>query len=332
MIKLFIIPVLSLFLLSACSEDKNSSETVNATEHSITASLPDTSPSSITDIVQNGQPWINDMTVALERAKAEDKDLLINFTGSDWCSWCIKIRDEIFSHNEFFDEAPKDFILVEIDFPQSIKQSENLKAQNSQLQMKYGIQGYPTIILTDSVGNPYGQAGYQPGGPVVYMNHLLELKGKNRKAEQLLIDAENSSGREKLVKLNDYYLLKEADGNTEITDRIINTIIEEDKDNQYGFKKAYEIRKDTNNILRELTTEDEAPKAMEDLEVLFYKAESYPQVQISIAMSLAGLVYNVQKDTEMTIKWLQAAYDADPTGTRAGEIKQIIASLRSNQA
>ncbi|MBI9098541.1 MAG: thioredoxin family protein [Spirochaetaceae bacterium] len=330
--KLFIIPVLSLFLLSACSEDKNSSETVNATENSITASLSDTSSSSITDIVQNGQPWINDMTVALERAKTEDKDLLINFTGSDWCSWCIKIRDEIFSHNEFIDEAPKDFILVEIDFPQSIKQSENLKAQNSQLQMKYAIQGYPTIILTDSVGNPYGQAGYQPGGPVVYMNHLLELKGKNRKAEQLLIDAENSSGREKLVKLNDYYLLKEADGNTEITDRIMNTIIEEDKDNQYGFKKAYEIRKDTNNILRELTTEDEAPKAMEDLEVLFYKAESYPQVQISIAMSLAGLVYNVQKDPEMTIKWLQAAYDADPIGTRAGEIKQIIASLKSNQA
>ena len=91
--------------------------------------------------------WDDDYEKALARAKTEKKLVLLDFTGSDWCGWCIKLEKEVFSKPEFKTYAKENLVLVEVDFPQGKRQSAKLKAQNEKLQKEFGIQGYPTLIV-----------------------------------------------------------------------------------------------------------------------------------------------------------------------------------------
>jgi protein disulfide-isomerase len=122
--------------------------------------------------------WGDNYEKALAQAKAEKKLVLLDFTGSDWCGWCIKLDKEVFSKKEFKDYAKDNLVLVEVDFPQSKQQSKELKAQNEKLQAKYGIQGYPTIVVLNPDGKKVGELGYQPGGPSAFTAKLDTFKGK----------------------------------------------------------------------------------------------------------------------------------------------------------
>jgi len=121
---------------------------------------------------KDGLTWESNLETALQKAKAENKAVLVNFTGSDWCQWCIKLSDEVFSKSEFADYAEENLILVKLDFPRSIEQSNETKMYNNQLAQRYGVQGFPTILLFNPQGKMVLQTGYQPGGPVTYVNHL----------------------------------------------------------------------------------------------------------------------------------------------------------------
>jgi len=116
--------------------------------------------------------WMTDFDAAKAKAKAEDKPMLVDFTGSDWCGWCIKLDKEVFSKAAFKDYASENLILVEIDFPKSKKQSAELKAQNEALAEKYGIRGFPTILVMDGEGKVMERTGYRRGGPEKYVEHL----------------------------------------------------------------------------------------------------------------------------------------------------------------
>lgn len=120
--------------------------------------------------------WLTDLETAKKQAAAEKKDILVDFTGSDWCHWCVQLKKEVFDQKEFKDGAPKDFVLLEIDFPQEKEQPEDVKKANQALAEKYGVQGFPTVLLLDVEGRPYAQTGYQEGGAEPYMKHLAELR------------------------------------------------------------------------------------------------------------------------------------------------------------
>ncbi len=122
--------------------------------------------------------WSEDYDKGLAQAKADKKLVLLDFTGSDWCGWCIKLDKEVFSQAEFAEYAKKNLVLVELDFPQSKEQSKELKAQNAKLQGEFKINGYPTIIVLNSEGKKVGELGYQPGGPKAFIAELDKLKGK----------------------------------------------------------------------------------------------------------------------------------------------------------
>lgn len=98
--------------------------------------------------------WTDDLDKAIEKAKAEKKSVLVEFTGSDWCPPCIAMRKNVFSKKEFVEAASKDFILVELDFP---KGDPDLKKRNEPLAKKYKIEGYPTVILLDSDGKEFSR-------------------------------------------------------------------------------------------------------------------------------------------------------------------------------
>lgn len=96
--------------------------------------------------------WSTDLDKAFEMAKAQNKSVLVEFTGSDWCPPCITMRKNVFSKKEFVDAASKNFILVELDFPNG---NPELKKKNQPYAEKHKIEGFPTVILFDSAGKEF---------------------------------------------------------------------------------------------------------------------------------------------------------------------------------
>jgi thioredoxin-related protein len=122
--------------------------------------------------------WLTDLEEGIKVAKAEKKAIMVDFTGSDWCGWCIRLKKEVFDQKEFA-AVTKDFVLVELDYPQRKKQSPEEKAKNAAWAEKFAIRGYPTIMLLNANGEPFAQTGYQAGGPVKYLAHIAELLKAN---------------------------------------------------------------------------------------------------------------------------------------------------------
>ncbi|HEY3901195.1 MAG TPA: thioredoxin family protein [Chthoniobacter sp.] len=120
--------------------------------------------------------WGDNYEKAQTAAKSDNKLLLLDFTGSDWCPWCIKLNKEVFSQKEFKEYAAKNLVLMEVDFPQTKPQSPSLKSQNARLQEKYQIQGYPTVVVLNGQGKKVGELGYQPGGASAFIAELEKLK------------------------------------------------------------------------------------------------------------------------------------------------------------
>lgn len=98
--------------------------------------------------------WQTNYAKALETAKGQNKRVLLDFTGSDWCGPCIQLKKTVFSRPEFRAYADKNLVLVEIDYPQRKTQSAELKQQNEKLSRQYGIdeKGFPTVVLLDPAG------------------------------------------------------------------------------------------------------------------------------------------------------------------------------------
>ena len=120
--------------------------------------------------------WQTDLPKAQAQAKTEKKLVMLDFTGSDWCGWCIKLNKDVFSKPEFVEYAKKNLVAVEVDFPNKKKLSPAQKQANDALAKKYEIRGYPTIVVLDSEGKKVGELGYQPGGPKAFIAELEKLK------------------------------------------------------------------------------------------------------------------------------------------------------------
>jgi thioredoxin-related protein len=120
--------------------------------------------------------WLTDLPKAQAAAKAEKKLVLLDFTGSDWCGWCIKLNKEVFSQPEFAEYAKKNLVCVEVDFPSKKKLSAEQQQANDALAKKYKIEGYPTIVVLDSEGKKVGELGYMKGGPKAFIAELDKLK------------------------------------------------------------------------------------------------------------------------------------------------------------
>ena len=121
--------------------------------------------------------WLSDYNKAVEKAKAENKNLLLDFTGSDWCPWCIRMDKEVLDTREFKDYADKNLVLMFVDFPQSKQLPQKVQDQNTDLQKKYGADGFPTFILVDKEGKVLGQqVGYLEGGPTAFIAKIDSMK------------------------------------------------------------------------------------------------------------------------------------------------------------
>jgi thioredoxin-related protein len=129
--------------------------------------------SAATSLQATELTWQTDFAEASKQAAQEHKYILLDFTGSDWCPWCIKMDKEVFDQSQFSDFAVKNLILVKVDFPRKTAQSPAEKRQNEELAKKYAIEGFPTYILLDSSGKEVRrQVGYLQGGATAFIDWL----------------------------------------------------------------------------------------------------------------------------------------------------------------
>ncbi len=149
-----------------------------------------------------GEGWMQDFEAAKLKASEMNKDLLLDFTGSDWCPPCKDLSSRILSQDSFKTEASKNYILVELDFPNDkSKITPAISAQNQELLKLYEVKGYPTILLIDAQGRPYGQTGHRPGTPEDYLAHLAELQKNKESRDAEFAKAEKAEGAEKAKAL-----------------------------------------------------------------------------------------------------------------------------------
>ena len=129
-------------------------------------------------------PWLADFDAAARVAAAQQKDLLVDFTGSDWCVWCKRLDAEVFSQDAFLREIQRQYVLVALDFPngEEAKKGVPNPERNLELARRFEIQGYPTVLLMTPEGEVYGSTGYRPGGAESYVEHVATLREEGRPA------------------------------------------------------------------------------------------------------------------------------------------------------
>jgi protein disulfide-isomerase len=126
--------------------------------------------------------WYTDVSLASQAAAAENKPMLLFFTGSDWCGWCHRLQREVFNTPAFTTWASSDVILVELDFPRNKVLPQNIMEQNQMLQQQFGVQGYPTVWFVNVTKEadkfnlaPLSSSGYLQGGPEVWITNAKAI-------------------------------------------------------------------------------------------------------------------------------------------------------------
>ena len=121
--------------------------------------------------------WLTDLEAAKAQGVKENKPVLIDFTGSDWCPPCIQLHKVVFESAEFAAVASK-YVLVELDYPRKTPQAPELKAKNAELSKKFGISGFPTVLLIDAKsGEVFGKTvGFGGQTAKEYLDKLASFK------------------------------------------------------------------------------------------------------------------------------------------------------------
>ncbi len=130
---------------------------------------------ALTSLIANAASgWSTDVEAALKKAKAENKNVLLQFTGSDWCPPCQYMHKNVFTKSEFTSTASKDFILVELDFPRGDKK---VSKANEPYAKTYSIEAFPTVVLLNSKGKEYERFTATTYRTVdTFLAHLAEVK------------------------------------------------------------------------------------------------------------------------------------------------------------
>jgi len=117
--------------------------------------------------------WLTDYQEAVRQSRTTDRPILVDFTGSDWCPWCIRLHNEVFNKEAFATWAANHVVLLKVDFPQNIQLPPELAKQNLQLAQAYDVKGFPTVLILTAEGKLLGHSGYRSGGAPAWIEALV---------------------------------------------------------------------------------------------------------------------------------------------------------------
>lgn len=166
----------ALLALPGCGKREESVDASSAQSTPSAQTAPAAQTASSSQATPSKPGWITSYEQGQQEAKASNKLVLLDFTGSDWCGWCILLDREVFSKPKFKEYASKNLVLVELDFPRSKPVPDAARTQNVRLAQQYQVQGFPTIIVLNGDGQLVGEFGYVKGGPDAFIALLEKLR------------------------------------------------------------------------------------------------------------------------------------------------------------
>jgi thioredoxin-related protein len=278
--------------------------------------------------------WMTNFEAAKAKAKAEKKNLLVDFTGSDWCGFCIKLKKDVFDLEFFKKEAPKQFVLVELDYPHK-EIPEDLKKQNEKLKKEYKVSGFPTICLMDADGQVVARlVGYRPGGPEKYLETLADFL---KTWEGILKMKSELGGVQGIDRAKFLDRLIEAYDKLNNPVQELQTwskeIINLDPGNQAGLKNKYECR-----IILADVEKLAAERKISEAVALLDKGlalEGLSNAQKQDLLFQQGMFQIQLKDFDAALAAMKKAFKADPENKKSSLIKSrigILATIVDSQA
>lgn len=196
------------------------------------------------NVVADEEGFTEDAKAAIERAVKEDKELILYFTGSDWCPPCQKLDREVFSEKEFLFEVSKHYVLVKFDFPKQTEQDPETAKQNQEYAEMFGIDSFPTLVLTDNLLKPFAFASYEEGGFQNYLALLEEARQLRVERDENLKKAEGKTGAER-AKFLDQAIGKMREEIIRVYyPEIVAEIVKIDKDGELGLRAKWNAAED----------------------------------------------------------------------------------------
>lgn len=270
--------------------------------------------------------WHETLESAQSEAAKNKTSILVNFTGSDWCSWCKKLAAEVFDTPEFAAEAGKHFTLVKLDYPRTIEQPEATKQYNEKVMTRFGVEGFPTILLLDASGKAYARTGYQQGGAKAYLAHLVSLSNQRARRDSLLKatvrEADPAKKLDALVSaisnLSEWGILASYP-------ELKGEVIRLDTDDARGLRSKYSAEGDIGTIVQKFFPKRDFAGALTELEKLqarYPKGEAAQQVWYYMAVCAA----QAGRSDEARLH-LRSAIAAAPESSVAPAIRQSLDSL-----
>lgn len=224
--------------------------------------------------------WTTDLDAARTRAAAEGKSVLVDFTGSDWCGYCIQLKKNVFDTPAFESFAKDDFVFVEIDVPSDVNRiGQELYNKNSQLCEQYKISGFPTIMIMSPEGYIIG--GFVGGANMARVQDSLN-KAKENAAK--VKEAEKLEGSAKALKLAEVQASLASDLKIANT-AMIQVIADADVDNVTGMKDMAK-----------------ATAQMEELEKKLNATNGNPEKALPIINEAIATAYPVNLETMLQVK------------------------------
>ncbi len=247
--------------------------------------------------LQAEEGWTTDYEAAKATATEEGKQIVAVFGGSDWCGPCKQLKENILSTQEFMQMASKDYVLLELDYPQRKRLPAALRKQNAALQGTYDVSAFPTLLLCDEQGRGYVRlvGGHIPNTGVALLASLKKQAAGGAKLRKAMEKAAKKAGGQRARALEKIMveLDKQQCGNAYI--EIMEEIMSLDEDNKAGLYKKYANRlleieissglDDVQEIVKESKGKD---RALALLEGLRQQAEA-----AQLSKSLQNVIYYI---------------------------------------
>ena len=260
--KSFLVLLAMLLALTACqkAQDKDNGDAKIPSKEGAAAIDSETEQETV--MPDDDGIWTVNLDFAKKIAEENNIKLLILFTGSDWCGWCKKLDEEVFSKELFQQEVVKMFVPVKLDFPRGVRfPKEIADAYNAEMN-KYGVEGFPTVVLADSDGAAFAVTGYRPGGEEAYLDMLKDVldarKELDAKAAELK-DGDEAAANDLCDALRKYSARFQSDPCVKA-----------------GLKKYYDICKEKcPEISRALEREEKIMQRLDEISERYKMGEGY---------------------------------------------------------